>query len=105
MKLLTHNMLACTIKGVKNGFPLKIEAEEVVEREADFDPGAQQGAQETPRPRPRRRRAGTGKRLGSSRSPGPDAPAPTFDPNLRQIFCATSTQSSSGPRLWRPPAR
>lgn len=39
MKLLTHNMLACTIKGVKNGFPLKIEAEEVVEREADFDPG------------------------------------------------------------------
>jgi multifunctional methyltransferase subunit TRM112 len=40
MKLLTHNMLACTIKGVQNGFPLKIEAEEVVEREADFDPGA-----------------------------------------------------------------
>ncbi len=39
MKLLTHNMLACTIKGVKNGFPLKIEATEVVEREADFDPG------------------------------------------------------------------
>ncbi|GBG00582.1 multifunctional methyltransferase subunit [Raphidocelis subcapitata] len=38
MKLLTHNMLACTIKGVQNGFPLKIEAEEVVEREADFDP-------------------------------------------------------------------
>jgi multifunctional methyltransferase subunit TRM112 len=39
MKLLTHNMLACTIKGVQNGFPLKIQAEEVVEREADFDPG------------------------------------------------------------------
>ncbi|KIZ07534.1 hypothetical protein MNEG_0423 [Monoraphidium neglectum] len=31
-------MLACTIKGVQNGFPLKIQAEEVVEREADFDP-------------------------------------------------------------------
>jgi hypothetical protein len=40
MKLLTHNMLACTAKGVQNGFPLKIEAQEVVEREADFDPGA-----------------------------------------------------------------
>lgn len=38
MKLLTHNMLACTVRGVKNGYPLKIEAEEVVEREADFDP-------------------------------------------------------------------
>ncbi|KAI8473991.1 MAG: hypothetical protein J3K34DRAFT_409152 [Monoraphidium minutum] len=38
MKLLTHNMLACTIKGVQNGFPLKIEAEEIAEREADFDP-------------------------------------------------------------------
>lgn len=39
MKLLTHNMLACHIKGVKNNYPFKIEAEEVVEREADFDPG------------------------------------------------------------------
>jgi hypothetical protein len=40
MKLLTHNMLASTIKGVQNGFPLRIEAAEVVEREADFDAGA-----------------------------------------------------------------
>lgn len=39
MKLLTHNMLACHIKGVKNNYPFKIEVEEVVEREADFDPG------------------------------------------------------------------
>ena len=37
MKLLTHNMLACTARGVQNGYPLKIEAAEVVEREADFD--------------------------------------------------------------------
>lgn len=42
MKLLTHNMLACHIKGVKNNYPFKIEAEEVVEREADFDPGEMQ---------------------------------------------------------------
>lgn len=38
MKLLTHNMLACHIKGVKNGFPLKIEAEQVETREVDFEP-------------------------------------------------------------------
>jgi hypothetical protein len=29
MKLLTHNMLACHIKGVTNNFPLKIEATKV----------------------------------------------------------------------------
>jgi multifunctional methyltransferase subunit TRM112 len=29
MKLLTHNMLQCHIKGVQNGYPLKIEAEKV----------------------------------------------------------------------------
>lgn len=39
MKLLTHNMLACHIKGVQNGFPLKIEATKVEQREAEFDPG------------------------------------------------------------------
>jgi hypothetical protein len=39
MKLLTHNMLACHIKGVKNGFPFTIEAEQIEEREADYDPG------------------------------------------------------------------
>ena len=29
MKLITHNMLSCHIKGVTNGFPFKIEAEKV----------------------------------------------------------------------------
>ena len=29
MKLITHNMLSCHIKGVRNGFPFKIEAEQV----------------------------------------------------------------------------
>lgn len=38
MKLLTHNMLQCHIKGVKNGYPFKIEAEKVETREADYDP-------------------------------------------------------------------
>jgi hypothetical protein len=39
MKLLTHNMLACHIKGVKNNYPFKIEAKKVEEREAEFNPG------------------------------------------------------------------
>jgi multifunctional methyltransferase subunit TRM112 len=39
MKLLTHNFLQCHIKGVKNGYPLKIEAVKIDERDADFDPG------------------------------------------------------------------
>lgn len=38
MKLLSHNMLQCHIKGVKNGYPLKIEAEKVEVREADLEP-------------------------------------------------------------------
>ena len=38
MKLLTHNLLTCNIKGVKNGFPLIIDAAEVVVKEADFNP-------------------------------------------------------------------
>jgi multifunctional methyltransferase subunit TRM112 len=38
MKLLTHNMLACHIKGVQNGFPFRIEATKVDEVDADFDP-------------------------------------------------------------------
>lgn len=38
MKLLTHNLLACHMKGVKNGYPFKIEAIKVAEVEADFDP-------------------------------------------------------------------
>jgi multifunctional methyltransferase subunit TRM112 len=39
MKLLTHNFLACNVKGVKNGYPLKIEATQVEVREAEMDPG------------------------------------------------------------------
>eukprot|EP00892_Ulva_mutabilis_P009861 jgi/Ulvmu1/7247/UM035_0034.1 len=38
MKLLMHNFLACNIKGVKNGYPLEIEATKVEMRDADFDP-------------------------------------------------------------------
>ena len=39
MRLLTHNMLSSNIKGVTNGFPLRIEAEKVVEKtvEINFD--------------------------------------------------------------------
>lgn len=39
MKLLTHNMLACHIKGVKNNYPFIIEAAQVETRDADFNPG------------------------------------------------------------------
>ncbi len=39
MKLLTHNMLACHIKGVKNNFPLLIEAAKVEAQDADYNPG------------------------------------------------------------------
>ena len=35
MKLLTHNMLSCHIKGVTNGYPFKIEAEKVLKRCTD----------------------------------------------------------------------
>jgi len=38
MKLLTHNMLTCNVKGVKNGYPLRIEAKEVANVEAEFNP-------------------------------------------------------------------
>lgn len=37
MRLLTHNMLSSNIKGVINGFPLRIEAVKVVEKEVDFN--------------------------------------------------------------------
>ena len=30
MKLLTHNMLSCHIKGVNNGYPFKIDPGKVV---------------------------------------------------------------------------
>lgn len=37
MRLLTHNMLSSNIKGVNNGFPLRIEAEKVVEKEVELN--------------------------------------------------------------------
>ncbi|KAA8528277.1 hypothetical protein F0562_035632 [Nyssa sinensis] len=37
MRLLTHNMLSSNIKGVTNGFPLRIEVEKVVEKPVDFN--------------------------------------------------------------------
>ncbi|KAF3655474.1 Multifunctional methyltransferase subunit-like protein [Capsicum annuum] len=37
MRLLTHNMLSSNIKGVANGFPLKIEVVTVVEKEVEFN--------------------------------------------------------------------
>ncbi|XP_021740203.1 multifunctional methyltransferase subunit TRM112-like protein At1g22270 [Chenopodium quinoa] len=37
MRLLTHNMLSSNIKGVINGFPLKIEAAKVVEKQVDMN--------------------------------------------------------------------
>lgn len=38
MKLLTHNMLSSHIKGVQNGFPLKIDPVKVEQVDADYDP-------------------------------------------------------------------
>ncbi|CAI8055529.1 Multifunctional methyltransferase subunit TRM112-like protein [Geodia barretti] len=38
MKLLTHNMLTSHVKGVKNGFPLRILARKVEVRQIDFNP-------------------------------------------------------------------
>ncbi|XP_072979546.1 multifunctional methyltransferase subunit TRM112 homolog A [Typha angustifolia] len=37
MRLLTHNMLSCNIKGVTNGFPLRLEAEKWVEKEVELN--------------------------------------------------------------------
>mmetsp|Transcript_55659 Transcript_55659/g.110333 ORF Transcript_55659/g.110333 Transcript_55659/m.110333 type:complete len:148 (+) Transcript_55659:31-474(+) len=37
MRLITHNMLISNIKGVENGYPLKIQAENVEIRETEFD--------------------------------------------------------------------
>jgi len=38
MRLLTHNLLACNVKGVRNGFPLKIDPVKVESKEVDFNP-------------------------------------------------------------------
>lgn len=37
MRLLTHNMLSCNIKGVTNGYPLTIEASKWMAKEVDFN--------------------------------------------------------------------
>lgn len=37
MRLLAHNMLACNVKGVVNGYPLKIEPKETRESETPFN--------------------------------------------------------------------
>ncbi len=37
MKLLTHNMLTSHVKGVKNGYPLKLVAKQVVLKTVDFN--------------------------------------------------------------------
>lgn len=39
MKLLTHNMLTSHVKGVKNGFPLRILARKVEVKEITFNAG------------------------------------------------------------------
>jgi multifunctional methyltransferase subunit TRM112 len=33
MRLLTHNMLSSNIKGVGNGFPLRIDVEKAIEKQ------------------------------------------------------------------------
>ncbi|KAL3694775.1 hypothetical protein R1sor_008426 [Riccia sorocarpa] len=38
MRLLTHNMLSCNIKGVTKGFPLSIEVQKLDTKETDFNP-------------------------------------------------------------------
>ena len=38
MKLFTHNILRCNKKGVKEGYPLKIEATEVKVKKIEFNP-------------------------------------------------------------------
>jgi multifunctional methyltransferase subunit TRM112 len=50
MKLLTHNMLACHIKGVRNNYPFLIEAAKVESKAADYDPGVGEGSETCMRP-------------------------------------------------------
>ncbi|KAJ4960287.1 hypothetical protein NE237_020197 [Protea cynaroides] len=38
MRLLTHNMLSSNIKGVSNGFPLRLDVENSVSKEVEFNP-------------------------------------------------------------------
>ncbi|GLJ07488.1 hypothetical protein SUGI_0068120 [Cryptomeria japonica] len=38
MRLLTHNMLSCNIRGVTKGYPLELEVERYVTKEVQFNP-------------------------------------------------------------------
>jgi len=37
MRLITHNMLKCNIRGVEDGYPLRIQAENIEIIESEFD--------------------------------------------------------------------
>ena len=37
MKLLTHNFMSSPVKGVQNGYPLRLEATKTEERDAEFN--------------------------------------------------------------------
>jgi hypothetical protein len=39
MKLITHNMLSCHIKGVRSGYPFLIEVGKIGEQTVEFDAG------------------------------------------------------------------
>lgn len=39
MRLITHNMLRCNVRGVEGGYPLKVEAEKYEVIPSDFDAG------------------------------------------------------------------
>lgn len=39
MRIITHNMLKCNVRGVENGYPLVIEAEKTEVVECDFNKG------------------------------------------------------------------
>lgn len=39
MRLVTHNMLKCNIKGVENGYPLTILVEKMEVIAMDYNPG------------------------------------------------------------------
>ena len=41
MRLVTHNMLKCNIKGVENGYPFIIEPEQVEQQSSEFNRGEQ----------------------------------------------------------------
>ena len=38
-RLLTHNMLASNVKDVENGYPLRIEVQQLETREVEFSAG------------------------------------------------------------------